>query len=835
MRQRSELWRRIAARGRFREETVAVIGGVTYTAISAPEIEGSLCSDAMSVGNCNVSSMKIAILTDDVISKSAEVIIKARIIEGDMVSEWKEFGTFYIDKREKNHGLVTLQCFDSMLKASQRYGDPTDPDDRIGWPKSQKACVEEIAARIGVEIDPRTVINTEEQYQCQYPNDYTMLQVLGYIGGCHGGNWIITPENKLRLVPLVALMPETYDIIDEYYDKIYTVEGYKLVWKLGGAEVPESNSAGGHVSNVPVVIDKITTGKAMTISRVTIDIDDKQGYTEGDDTGVELRIDGNPYANRAICHDLYTAFAGLVYAPFSIQKACYDPCTELGDWMLVGDQVNSVLYSQSVTLGIDFRANASAPGKDEVSSEYPHLTEIEKLHKQDEKLLVYMDGAMKEVDSKILQTHTLIQLEVEARQTLGEYVTVVDSRVTIVEGSITSEVTRATNAEVELESRIKQTETSITTEVARAKGTENELLSTITQTAEKIEMKVSIGEISSRISVESGKVTIGANRLTIESDNFSLSGSGKVTASGTISTTDGTNETKVKSGGVYFYKDGYCTGCIVGDGRAIGGGGSSHVINIDADEDGLIIGTDTTYYFAFNNGLNTYDYYERLYLCSTRFDDDVSMNFQLYFQDYYGDDSVCVYGTNNQYGYPYFNVDCGLNVTGDIYCNGSKHRVVETNNYGHVGMNAVESTVAIFSDIGSGTIDENGVAYIYLDPCFIETIDQRHDYQVFTSQCSKQSTSYVVKEQDHFKVYGEPGAEFDWVVYCRQRDYADDRMETIEVQKSTRIRYDDSVFYKDNHGANQSKSHMAEFGDKIDELADEYLNNYELEVTGYEN
>lgn len=413
MRQRSEIWAKLAARGRFTLDVAAVIGGVTYTAISAPIIERALFSDTVSVGNCTAASLKLSVLTDDEISTAASVIIKARVVSDTTTSEWLDFGTFYIDKREKSNGLITLQCYDAMLKASQKYVDPSNSDDRIGWPKSMQACVTEIAYRIGVELDSRTVINTAEAYQVAYPTNYTMQQVLGFIGAAHGGNWIITPENKLRLVPLISSPTETFDIVDYYYNKIYTDDGYKLVWQHSETGETVENGAGGDIINVPIVIGGITTGEERTITRVTIARDDTLGYTLGNDEGVELRVSSNPCASQAVCNDLYATLNGIVYTPFTISNACYDPCTELGDWILVGDQIRSVLYKQTMTFGTDFRVDASAPGTDETGSEYPYLSEIERLRIEDENLKAYSEETKVYLETKIKQTYEDITLEVD--------------------------------------------------------------------------------------------------------------------------------------------------------------------------------------------------------------------------------------------------------------------------------------------------------------------------------------------------------------------------------------------------------------------------------------
>lgn len=810
-------------------ESVAVIGGVTYTAISAPIIDRACLGDTLSVGNCIAASMKVSILTDDDIPASAEVVIKARITDEVDYSEWKEMGTFYIDSREENDGLITLQCYDSMLKAGQNYVEDNDTTGRMDWPQSMQACVKEIAARIGVEIDFRTSIKTTAPYQVPYPAKLTMMQVLGYIGACHGGNWVITPENKLRLIPLVPQPEDSFDIIDQDYNTICTNDGYELVWKHTDTENIE-NPAGGGAIDVPVVVGKITTAKAMTISRVTIACDEDLGYTLGDSTGFELRIEENPYACQAICDDLYAAMKGMVYAPFTAQTACYDPCTELGDWLYIGDKVRSVLYAESATLNINFRVNASAPGKDEMGSEYPYLGTIQRLQKADERLEKYMEAQKDEIHSRIDQTRTSILLEVA-----GTYATQdkVNTDLEILDGKITAEVTRATTADEKFESRLTLTESAITTEVSRAKGQEDALSSQIKQTADKIELKVSKGDISSQISVETGTVTIGSNRLVIESDNFKLNKSGKVECSGSITTEDGYCKTKIDSGGVNFYNDGYRVGHLRGDSVAVGGYGDSSVIGMDIQNDGFIMATGSTYHWAYNNGLNPNDATERFY-----FGDDIYSIGMFHTTDviqFYGASytpyGAHISGTYSSSGANGVFIEGYLWVTEKMTCLGAKNRAVVTDNYDIVCLNAVESADAVFTDMGCGTVDDSGVSYIYFDPVFAETIDLSHEYQVFTTQTGSKKVNYVIKEYDFFIVYGETGATFDWIVYARQKDYVAERLETANIAEQRTEKADPSIFYDDDKGANAAENHMAEFKDTYDEQAAAYLEEYEQEVT----
>lgn len=531
MRERGALWQKICARGDFGLEARAVIAGKTYTAVSAPVIERALCDSALSVGNCIAASLRFSVLTQDAIPPGGRVVIEARAVRGEDVSEWKEFGTFFIDRREEQAGLTTLQCFDAMLKASQQYADPADPEDRIGWPKTMKACVEEIAWRIGVGVDPRTVIKTSAPYQAAYPDRLTMRQVLGHIGACHGGNWIITPENKLRLVPLVRPPAETFNIVDYEYNKIFTGGGYKLVWKHTRTGETVEHPAGGGLVRVPVVTGSISTGQAVAVTRATLAVDEDLGYTKGDSTGGEIRIEDNPYACEAICNDLYAAFDGLEYVPCAIEGACFDPCAELGDWLLCGDKVRSVLYKETLTFGTAFQADCEAPCQEETASEYPYLSAVRQLKQADKRLEKYMEAQKDEIHSQILQTRTDILLEVGGTYATQEQVS---SSIKINADAITSEVTRAKGQEEALASRITQTAESITSEITketnRAKGQETQLSSRIEQTAESVTSEVT--RAKGQEAALSSKIAQTAKSITLSVENGTASSTIKLTGEG---------------------------------------------------------------------------------------------------------------------------------------------------------------------------------------------------------------------------------------------------------------------------------------------------------------
>lgn len=486
MRHRTDRWVKLAARGRFTMEAKARIGNVDYCKISAPKIDRSLMPSPLSVGNCTSATLNLSILTDDEIKSTSPVVIMGRLTDGNIYSEWMEFGTFYINQRDTSfEGLVTIDCYDAMLKANQAYLDGSDTS--ANWPKTMKAVVEEIAYRIGVGIDPRTRINTGADYIVPYPSGKTMIQVLGDIGACHGGNWIITEENLLRLVPLITAPDETFHVISHDYEKIKTSDGNLLIYReqeifnavlpkptgekpesvvpvthyitdeYGNAVVtPEGHylvwAADGSADavdgliNIPVVCGQITTGAQITITGVSMGSDSGNTYTAGDESGTVLSIESNPYATQGICDALYTAFNGLVYFPYTATKSLYDPATELGDQVKIGDMVHSVLYSATLNFDLNFRADIGAPNSEELSEEYPYLSEIQKLKQTTEQLNGAITEASKELSEKVDDT----ALQAEIKRATG-----VETELST---RIGNEETRAKTAENALAQRVKNIE-----------------------------------------------------------------------------------------------------------------------------------------------------------------------------------------------------------------------------------------------------------------------------------------------------------------------------------------------------------------------------------------
>lgn len=121
-------------------------------------------------------------------------------------------------------------------------------------------------------------------------------------------------------------------------------------------------------------------------------------------------------------------------------------------------------------------------------------------------------------------------------------------------------------------------------------------------------------------------------------------------------------------------------------------------------------------------------------------------------------------------------------VRGDMWCDngGQKYRAIKTENYGTVGLAAMESPEPVFSDFGSDTLDSDGRCYVEFESIFAETVDLSRNYQVFYTQTSPGKIDYVEKRSDKFIVHGEPGTEFDWIVYAKQIDFSDCRFTRLD-------------------------------------------------------
>lgn len=207
----SELWKTLWRTRNTVKEYKFEINGVEYG--PEEEVEHTYSNgifEDFGFGNAYTASLTLSLFTDDV-PRAATIKRYIRLRNGTQVSEWLPKGTFFTNTRSDDDGYWTIEAYDSMRKAEVVW----TPDQSLGFPLSMPAAAAEFARILGVELDSRTVLNAN--YTIDYPaNDYTIRNELCFIAAAHGGNWIITDENKLYLVPLLSAPAETNYLVEEY-------------------------------------------------------------------------------------------------------------------------------------------------------------------------------------------------------------------------------------------------------------------------------------------------------------------------------------------------------------------------------------------------------------------------------------------------------------------------------------------------------------------------------------------------------------------------------------------------------------------------------------------
>ena len=119
----------------------------------------------------------------------------------------------------------------------------------------------------------------------------------------------------------------------------------------------------------------------------------------------------------------------------------------------------------------------------------------------------------------------------------------------------------------------------------------------------------------------------------------------------------------------------------------------------------------------------------------------------------------------------------GFSTTGNLYCGGTKNRMVETEHFGTVLQNALETPTPTFEDYGEGILDETGMCRIYLEDKFIETIDTNTKYTIFLTKYGVGDIYVSDRQPDYFEVTGTPNLTFSWQLLATQRDYNSIRLD----------------------------------------------------------
>jgi phage minor structural protein len=295
---------------------------------------------------------------------------------------------------------------------------------------------------------------------------------------------------------------------------------------------------------------------------------------------------------------------------------------------------------------------------------------------------------------------------------------------------------------------------NITAEVRRAQDAEKELKASIKVNAEKIETKVTADDVSSQIEQSAESIRCQAKKISWKSDSSEMTEDGLLT----------------------------CKGASIEDGNII----------CQSDKKNPRI-------TLINNKVQMY---ASAYNLSGKNEDGINTltigNSESGFVTCYSKGGY----TERKYGNLGFN---GVSTTdGDKYsnlspdglwCTGSKHRVVRTQDYGERLLCCYETPSPMFGDVGAAQIDETGKCLIFIDEKFAQTVDLEYLYDVFLTKYGPGDCYVSERTASYFIVEGTKNLKFAWEIKTIQRDYENLRLEEHERENDdTDYIYDVSAY-----------------------------------------
>ena len=272
---------------------------------------------------------------------------------------WIPKGTFWINTREEDPlmNTVTLHCVDAMMFGEQDF-IPKDSDLPLWNDETMRTvanmCVQKInASTTGVNVvfdNPNDIQNTAPYILNAPPVGYTVRQILSGIAAAHGGNFIITPQNHLRFIPLIPT--------DTEVDIQTNISNFTLSKKY---------EAFGQV------VFNFESDDGSTVSALYPDVDKPNGPV------IETKMLGMTNSGYAttIAQNVYNTIKTYLYSPYKASDAILDPAMELGDGLTINGLYTVIAVLDETCDGL-YSANIEAPSYEETDYEFVYQTKSDK-------------------------------------------------------------------------------------------------------------------------------------------------------------------------------------------------------------------------------------------------------------------------------------------------------------------------------------------------------------------------------------------------------------------------------------------------------------------------
>lgn len=369
----SALYKRILADPQHVKEWRVQIGEATFdktnlvsirrsSALYGKQLIGGACSGSLELVLWDVDS-------DDV-PEMARIELLVRLVSDLGTSEYLQIGTYWVNRRkdDQEDDTLTLQCVDGMMFGEQDFY-PAGSAITDWTSKTMREVAQICATKMGIALEDATLFRNAAPYILTAPPvGYTVRQVLAGIATAHGGNIIVTADNKLRLVPFVPT--DSGARIWRNAASVETGEQYQLFSNV----VFRFDSADGE----EVIVRYPTTEAVGATMEAPLQTVTDSGYA------------------RTIAQNVLTALGSYRYAPYKAKDALIDPAAELGDGLAVNGVISAIAEADEICDEL-YSASIGAESFEEVRNEF-----------------IFQPGIERTVARKIAQSSASLKINIDA-------------------------------------------------------------------------------------------------------------------------------------------------------------------------------------------------------------------------------------------------------------------------------------------------------------------------------------------------------------------------------------------------------------------------------------
>lgn len=480
------------------------------------ELKEILCDDDyLTFGQCNASQLKFKIsnVFTSMIGKQINV---SAVINGHTDTPFV-FGKYRVisDKPTDDKRYRNVTAYDAIYDIGE--AEVSSWYNGLKFPLKLKQFRDSFFAYFGVEQVETTLPNDNmEVAETIKPSELsgqTVMEAICSINGCFGH---INHDGKFEYVFLKEMISGLYPRKGLYPQKgLYPRKGSEKEKVTGGKykSVKYEDFVCQKVTKVQIRQSENDIGAVYPDTEIT---ENDNSYILQDNF---LVYGMTADALETVARNLYEVIKVVKYRPYNCEKIG-NPCLSLGEAVNVytaKEIIESYVLSRTYKGIQQPKDTISASGK---SPKYSK--QVNGINKS----IIQLRGKTNELERNVEETRSEIK-DVESG---------LDTKITQNAGKIEAEAKRATDTEVEL-------------------------AAAISLQADQIKLKVSKGDVSSQLSVESGQVSISGNRFVLEADNCSISADGTITAKNAVMTgsfksigEDG-SYTEVSSGEIKFYNE----------------------------------------------------------------------------------------------------------------------------------------------------------------------------------------------------------------------------------------------------------------------------------------